>query len=80
MDGITDSMEMSLRKLQEIVKNRKAWPTEVCLVKTMAFLIVIYRSDNWTIKKLSARELMVLNCGVGEDASESLGLQRDQTS
>ena len=68
MDGITDSMEMSLRKLQEIVKNRKAWPTEVCLVKTMAFLIVIYRSDNWTIKKLSARELMVLNCGVGEDA------------
>ena len=25
MDGITDSIEMSLRKLQEIVKDRKAW-------------------------------------------------------
>ena len=26
-------------------------------------------------RKLSAEELMLLNCGVGEDSSESLGLQ-----
>ena len=28
-------------------------------------------------KKLSAKELMLLNCGVGEDSWESLGLQGD---
>ena len=31
-------------------------------------------------RKLSAEELMVLNCGVGEDSWESLGLQGDPTS
>ena len=30
-------------------------------------------------RKLSAEELMLLNCGVGEDSLESLGLQGDQT-
>jgi len=29
---------------------------------------------------LSAEELMLLNCGVGEDFRESLGLQGDPTS
>ena len=29
MDGITDSMNMSLSKLWEIVKDRKAWCTTV---------------------------------------------------
>ena len=29
-------------------------------------------------RKLSPEELMLLNCGVGEDSWESLGLQRDQ--
>ena len=31
-------------------------------------------------EKLSAEELMLLNCGVGEDSWESLGLQGDPTS
>ena len=31
-------------------------------------------------RKLSTQELMLLNCGVGEDSCESLGLQGDQTS
>ena len=52
----------------------------VCLVKAMVFPVVMYGCESWTIKKLSAKELMLLNCGVGEDSQESLGLQGDPTS
>ena len=32
------------------------------------------------LRRLSTEELMLLNCGVGEDSQESLGLQGDPTS
>ena len=39
----------------------------------------VYGCESWT-RKLSAEELMILNCGVGKDSWESLGLQGDPTS
>ena len=42
--------------------------TKVHLVKPMVFPVVVYRCESWTIKRLSAEELMLLNCGVGKDS------------
>ena len=43
-------------------------PTMIRLVKAMIFPIVMYECESWTIRKLSIEELMLLNCGVREDA------------
>ena len=42
--------------------------TKVHLVKAMVFPVVMYGCESWTYRKLSSRELMLLNCGVGEDS------------
>ena len=57
LDGITDSMDMSLSKLQEIVKDREAWCAAAHRV-----------TKSWTIKRLSVEELMLSNYGAGEDS------------
>ena len=43
-------------------------PTKIHLVKAIVFPVVMYGYENSTIRKLSAEELMFLNCGVGEDS------------
>ena len=35
LDGITDSIDMSLSKLQEMVKNREAWHATVLGLQTV---------------------------------------------
>ena len=58
-----------MTNLDSILKSRDiALPTKVQLVKAIVFPVVMYRCESWTIKKLSAEELMLLNCGVGEDS------------
>ena len=58
-----------MTNLDSILKSRDiTLSTKVCLVKAMIFLVVMYGIESWTIKKLSAKELMLLNCGVGEDS------------
>ena len=43
-------------------------PTKVHLIKAMVFPVVMYGCESWAVRKLSAEELMLLNCGVGEDS------------
>ena len=58
-----------MTNLNSILKNRDiTLPTKVHLVKAMVFPVVMYGSENWTYRKPSAEELMLLNCGVGEDS------------
>ena len=70
-----------MTNLDSIFKSRDiSLPTKVCLVKAMVFPVVMYRCESWTMKKAEGEELMLLNCVVGEDSLESLGLQGDPTS
>ena len=67
--------------MTSILKSRDiTLPANVCLVKAMVFPVVMYGCENWTIRRLSGGELMLSNCGAGEDSCESLGLQGNPTS
>ena len=58
-----------MTSLDSILKSRDiTLPTKVCLVKAMVFPVVMYGCESWTIRKLSAEELILLNCGAGEDS------------
>ena len=53
---------------QHTEKQRHYFATKVYLVKAIVFPVVTYGCESWTIKTLSAEELMLLNCDVGEDS------------
>ena len=75
-------MEIAALKLRHLLLGRKVMtnldsvfksrditlPTKVRLVKAMVFPVVMYECESWTVKKAEHKELMLLNCGVGEDS------------
>ena len=68
-----------MTNLHSILKSRDiTLPTNVCLLKAMVFCSSHVRVGPYRTQ--STKELMLLNCGVGGDSQESLGLQRDPTS
>ena len=71
-----------MTNLDSILKRRDiTLPTEAHLFKALVFPRVMYGYgfNSWIIKKAECQIMMLLNCGVGEDSWESLGLQGDQT-
>ena len=58
-----------ITNLDSIFKSRDiTLPTKFRLVKAMVFPVVTYGCESWTVRRLSAEELMLLNCGVEEDS------------
>ena len=57
-----------MTNLDSIFKSRDiTLLTKVHLVKAIVFPVVMYGCESWTVRRLSTEELMLLNCGVGED-------------
>ena len=59
----------AMTNLENVLKSSGiTLPTKVRLVNAMVFPVVMYGCESWTVKKADCRELMLLNCGVGEDS------------
>ena len=59
----------TMTNLHSILTSRDiTLPTKAHLVKAMVFPVVMYGCECWTKRKLSTEELMLLNCGVGENS------------
>ena len=59
----------AMTSLESILKSRDiTLLTKVHLVKGMVFPVLMYGCESWTIEKAECKELMLLNCGVGEDS------------
>ena len=62
---------------QHIKKQRHYFADKDSYSQSCGFSRVIYGCESWSVKKAECQELMLLNCSVGEDSWESLGLQGD---
>ena len=53
---------------QHIKKQRHYFANKGLSSQAMVFPVVMYGCESWTMKKADYEELMLLNCGVGEDS------------
>ena len=59
----------AMTNLDSILKSRDiSLSMMVHLVKAMVSPVVMYGCESWSVKKANPEELMLLNCGVGEDS------------
>ena len=48
----------AMTNLDSILKSRDiTFPTKVCVVKAMIFLVVMYRCESWTVKKAESQRI-----------------------
>ena len=58
-----------MTNLDSVLKNRDiTLSTKVHIVKAMVFPVDVFGCESWDIKRLSAKELMLLNWCVGENS------------
>ena len=59
----------AMPNLETVLKSKDiTLPTKVHTIKAIIFPVLMYRCESWTIKKAETEELMLLNCGAGEDS------------
>ena len=58
----------AITNIDSILKAETLICQQVRLIKAMVFPVVMHGCESWTIKKVSTKELMLLNYGVGEDS------------
>ena len=59
----------SRTNLDNILKSKDiTLPTKAHIAKAMVFPVVTYGCVSWAIKKAEPEELILFNCGIGEDS------------
>ena len=59
----------AMTNLDSVLKSRDiTLLTKIHIVKAMVCPVVMYGCENWTIRRISAEELMLSNYGAGEDS------------
>ena len=58
-----------MTNLDSVLKSRDiTLPTKAHLVKAMAFPVVMYGCESWTVKKAKHQRIDAFDCGVGENS------------